>query len=306
MTELIGVGAELRQAREAQGLTVIDVAQQLKFAPRQIESLEAERFERLPGPTIARGMVRNYARLLQLDPEPLVARMTPQREAASDPDELAARFKRPVPFSDSSRRSTLVYVGFSAGVLLLVGALAYEWQQERAAPQFVAPAQPQRPAEPVRQTAAATQLPQVVAEPPQAPEEKAPEAKAPAAEKPAPEPKIEKPRPQAEQSKPPAEKPQLAAVVPKPAAEAQEKPPAGSVHSIVLRCEEEAWLEVRNDEGRALVSSLNPAGSERAVRARGPLHLVIGNAQHVTLIVDGKPVDLKPHTRVEVARLTIQ
>ena len=70
MTELTGIGAALRRARESQGLAVADVAQQLKFASRQIESLENERFDRLPGPTIARGMVRNYARLLGVDPEP--------------------------------------------------------------------------------------------------------------------------------------------------------------------------------------------------------------------------------------------
>ena len=53
MTESTGIGAALKQAREAQGLAIDDVALQLKFAPRQIESLEQERFDRLPGPTIA-------------------------------------------------------------------------------------------------------------------------------------------------------------------------------------------------------------------------------------------------------------
>src|SRR6185436_7409563 len=82
-TELTGIGAQLKQAREAQGLAIDDVALQLKFAPRQIESLEQERFERLPGPTIARGMVRNYARLLKLDPEPLIGRLASRRRRRS-------------------------------------------------------------------------------------------------------------------------------------------------------------------------------------------------------------------------------
>src|SRR5690606_29886115 len=64
-----GAGAALARAREEQGLALADVAQQLKLAPRQIEALEQERFGALPGPTIARGMLRNYARLLKLDPE---------------------------------------------------------------------------------------------------------------------------------------------------------------------------------------------------------------------------------------------
>ena len=89
MTELLGIGAELKHARESRGLAIDDVAQQLKFAPRQIESLEHERFDRLPGPTIARGMVRNYARLLKLDPEPLLQRMAPRVDKAPDPGLIA-------------------------------------------------------------------------------------------------------------------------------------------------------------------------------------------------------------------------
>ena len=53
-----GVGEELARARQARGYTVADVAQQLKFAPRQIEALEAGRFQDLPAGTFGRGMVR--------------------------------------------------------------------------------------------------------------------------------------------------------------------------------------------------------------------------------------------------------
>lgn len=268
MTELIGVGEELKQAREARGLAIDDVAQQLKFAPRQIESLELERFDRLPGPTIARGMVRNYARLLKLDPAPLVERMLPRAEKASDPGRIGTRFHQPVPFADGAKRSTLIYTGFSVGLLVLVGAVAYEWQHEKATPAFVAPAQSQRPQPPdPTQTAAAAQAaPATVIEPPPAAEDK-PEAKP-------------------------------AAVIEKPV-------PAGA-HRIVLRFEQEAWIEVKDGAGRLLNSSLNPAGSERILRGRPPFEISIGNASFVTLVHNDKPVDLKPHTRGEVARLKLK
>jgi cytoskeleton protein RodZ len=282
LTELTGIGAELRAARESQGLAVADVAQQLKFAARQIESLENERFDRLPGPTIARGMVRNYARLLNLDPEPLVERMSPKVEPPPDSAQLAARFRQPVPFSDNARRSTLVYAGFSVAVLALVGVVAYEWQQERAAPQFVAPAQPQRPPEPAPQVAEAP-----VAEPRKA------------LEKP-----VEKPKPQPVVAAPKAEPKAQAKPEPEPEPELREA--TGNFHRVVVICDQESWVEVKDGTGRSLISSLNPAGSERVVRARGPFEIVIGNAKGVRLIVDDKPVDLKPHTRVDVARLTVQ
>jgi cytoskeleton protein RodZ len=72
-----------------------------------------------------------------------------------------------------------------------------------------------------------------------------------------------------------------------------------------VRCEEVAWLEVRDSAGRVLVSSLQPAGAERVLRTRPPLALVIGNASHVQVTFNDRPIDLKPHTRVEVARLTV-
>ena len=275
MTEPTGIGAQLRLARESQGLSVADVAQQLKFAPRQIESLENERFERLPGPTIARGMLRNYARLLNLQPEPLVERMSAEGQAPPDSAQLAARYQQAVPFSDSGRRSSLVYAGFSVAVLALVGVVAWEWQQEGARPQFVAPAPPQRPpVEPAAQPAAQPPEPAQVA---------------------AAEPQVVIEAPRVEELKPL-----------KPAAVPEKPVPAGGLRRIVLRCEEESWLEVTDGSGQSLVSSLNPAGSERVVRGRGPLEIVIGNARGVTLLVDDKPVDLKPHTRVDVARVTIK
>jgi len=135
MTETAGtgIGGELARAREARGLALADVAQQLKFAARQLEALEQERFDLLPGGTFARGMVRSYARLLKLDPEPLLSRIGGTLDA-SNTGRLAERYREPVPFSDSARRSTLIYLGLSLLVLAAVGALAYEWARERAAP----------------------------------------------------------------------------------------------------------------------------------------------------------------------------
>jgi len=274
--QLTGVGEELRRAREAQGLAVSEVAHQLKFVPRQIEALEQERFKSLPGPTIARGMVRNYARLLQLDPEPLLERIV-ERLDAPDAGQLAARYSQPVPFSDGTRRSTLAYLGLSLGILALVGALTYEWHRERAAElAFVPPA------------AALLEAPP---EPPPAP----------AAE--APQPRLQP------VAKPPQEKAQAAATQKLVAVEKQAPaatPSPVGLRRLVLRCEEESWIEVRDGQDRLLVHSLNPAGTERVVEGVPPFSLVIGNARHVRLTYREREIDLRPHTRVEVARFTLK
>src|SRR5262245_28135355 len=264
-----GVGQELAAAREAMGLALADVAQSLKFAPRQLEALEAERFEELPGATFAKGMVRSYARLLKLDPEPLLERVAGRFEVP-DANRLAARYHQPVPFSDNARRSTFVYLGLSAGVLVLVGAVAYEWHQERGAT-AKAPSQPK------------TTIAQ------------APVAEAPAA--PRSEPKRVAPVPAQTVSE---EKTAQIAV-----ASAPRPPLPPGAHRLVVRTEAETWIEIKDAADRMLVSSLNPPGSERMVRGRPPYSIVIGNPSGVSVTYDDKPVDLAPHIKSGVARLPI-
>ena len=66
------VGQQLRAAREARGLTADDVAKAIKLSFRQVKALEADDWPNLPGKTIIRGFVRNYARLLTLDSSQLM------------------------------------------------------------------------------------------------------------------------------------------------------------------------------------------------------------------------------------------
>jgi cytoskeleton protein RodZ len=280
MTEAaLQIGALLRETRESLGLSVGEVAQQLKFAPRQLEALEREEFNDLPGGTFVRGMLRSYARLLKLDPEPLVGHVA-SRFTAPDAGSLAARYSQPVPFSDSARRSTFVYLGLSLGVLALGGGVAYEWYREHSAPARVA----------VAKGAAALPEARPAAQP------KVAEEKLVDAVKAAPK----------EQSKPAIEK--VAATKPAAPAEASAANVAkfaAGIHRLVIQCEDEAWIEVKDANDRPLVSSLNPKGAERVVQARGPLTLVIGNAQRVRVLDNDRQVDLGPHTKLAIARFTL-
>jgi cytoskeleton protein RodZ len=281
------VGAELKSAREQLGLTVSEVAHHLKLAPRQVEALEEERFEQLPGVTFARGMLKNYARLLKLEPEPLLERIA-GRFQAPDANRLAARYSQPVPFSDSARRSTFVYLGLSIVVLALGGGVAYQWYREHKAPAELAQAK-RAPAD-----APAPRTPAKVAEPLVQSELTAKVAVTEEPEKPAQPQKAAQPGKPAPPEKRAIEKVSLAKVA-----------APGNVNRLVIRCEEDAWIEVKDASDRMLVSSLNPKGSERIVRARGPLTLVIGNAAHVQVIHNDRPVDLAPHTKLTIARFTL-
>ncbi|MDA8109015.1 MAG: helix-turn-helix domain-containing protein, partial [Betaproteobacteria bacterium] len=151
-----GVGQALAQARRALGLSLDDVAQQLKYGARQIEALEQGRFDSLHGATFARGMVRSYARLLKLDPEPLLERIA---DGGTRPDALGAALssRRPIPFSDTSRRSNVTYVVLSLVTLAVGAVVALQWHLERSAQRsrstFVAA--PQAPLDPARTRASA-------------------------------------------------------------------------------------------------------------------------------------------------------
>lgn len=121
--------AALRRRRLETGLSLDDVAQHLKFAPRQIEALEAGDFAHLPAGTFARGMLRGYARLLKLDAASMLAALG-ERAGAAPPPEASVVLREPVPFSDGARKVNLAYMLLSAGVLVVVAALAFEWMRD--------------------------------------------------------------------------------------------------------------------------------------------------------------------------------
>ena len=69
-------GQQLRSGREAQGLSIDDVAEVLRFSRRQLEAAEADDYASLPGATFTRGLVRSYAKLLKMPPDPLLAQVS--------------------------------------------------------------------------------------------------------------------------------------------------------------------------------------------------------------------------------------
>jgi cytoskeleton protein RodZ len=275
-------GALLRERREARGLSVEDASHALKLTPRQIAALEADELEALPGPTFARGFLRNYARYLQLDPEPMLAALegmprTPQVDLepiSNASGAMPAAAARAVPRS---------LIGLAVVAVLALGVTVYF--DRFASPPRVAPAAavapppvvaPQPESQVMAANAAATPQPADAAAPalaaPPAGEVSAAAASAPAAAAP------------------------VAPVV------------AAAPKRIALRFEAQSWVEIRDAEGKVLMSKIGQPGTSDVVEGGGPLPfaLVIGNAQGVRVEVDGKPLDLAPHTSVSVARLKVE
>jgi cytoskeleton protein RodZ len=262
-----GPGRMLAQLRAERKLSIADVAQRLKYGARQIEALEAEEFDKLPGATFVRGMVRGYAKLLETDPQPLLDELE-QRYVPGEID-LDLRDKG-IPFVPSGKRGTRAYLALSVLALVVVAGILYEWRAG---------------ALPWARFASNTPAPQK--------ESTAPRAVQPAA-------------PRAEMEVPAAPAAPSISVSETPAAHAPQPSGAGGAEGrIRLEFDRESWVEIRDRDGRTLMSQLNPAGSRRVVLGRRPLSLVIGNGAAVRLIYNDRPVDLKPYIQIEVARLTL-
>ncbi len=118
------IGKILREKRESLGFSIADVANQIKFAPRQIESLEADDFQHLPESAFLRGFVRSYAKILQLDADTLLSTL-PQIKA---PTELLVPESVGVPFPNARSlfRPNMILLA-AAGLVAVVAAGFATW-----------------------------------------------------------------------------------------------------------------------------------------------------------------------------------
>lgn len=265
------VGQILRNAREAQGVTVEDAAVRLRLMQRQIEAMETDDFESLGQPVFARGFVRNYARLLGLAPESLLSRM---EGAPAEP----AAVSQAEPPQQRSWLSSPWLILLLLGLLLVVAipVVLYLWLNSEVDEEPVSQV-------PTAQSRPASQTPPI------------PAAASPAAAPPvAPAAAVAQDAPAAEVAAP-AEAETPAAVAP-------------AVASSVLHLEfgAEAWTEIKDSSGRMLHRQLNPAGSSVEIRGQPPFDVVIGNAAQARMTYNGRPIDLKPFIDVTVARFTLE
>lgn len=301
----ISVGQALRRAREARGLTVVDVAQTLKLGARQVEALERDDWTALPGATFVRGFVRNYSRLLGVEPGPLMQQLDHILEKPKDTLTVPDTPPRAVVLTSRSRDRVVVAVG---AILLLLAALAYfllpgDLQAWRAQMQnwLDGAAQP-----PVAQRA---QVP--------APEPLFPPGSN-AAQLMTPPPAAEPVAPDANPTSPvvpvvPATNPlspagaEAPALSPPASAEPQPaKLPIAAEATLRLQVGKESWVEVRDGEKNVVFSRRMAAGASESLTAKAPLSVVIGYAAGVTVSWRGKVVDLTPHSKNNVARLVLE
>jgi cytoskeleton protein RodZ len=293
------IGPSFKQAREALGLSVEDVASHLRLSLRQIHALENDEFSALPEATITRGFIRNYARLLEIPAEPLLE-VYKTYSPAGGPKAITIQSAN-ILISGGDRRPWLAYISASVVIALLLGAwlLYFEYPKNASDQPSSAP------------VAASAEIsgdtvtePLPIAALPAAERDQAPMAEG-----------------ESEQALPPASSaagsaaitptndtatPAVPApsIVPAPATSAT--PSQTGVSKLTMHFSQQTWVSVVDRDDKEIVNKNKPAGSDEIVEATPPLKLIIGNAAATSLTYNGKSVDLGPHSKLNVARLTLE
>ncbi|TCV87400.1 RodZ domain-containing protein [Sulfurirhabdus autotrophica] len=271
------IGQILLRARQTQGLHIADVARSLKLGVRQVEAMEADEHEKLPGITFVKGFIRNYARLLQLDPEPMLASLQVDIAHASAPPISSSNAG--IEISSGHKK---MWLWMSLAILLLVvGAPLLVYELLNSQPQQLKSGKGS-----VNTVVTPSALPKVTLPPAISDTQ----VTLPLA-KPGNESVVE----------PAAELPKEAA----PSVPAEETLAPGE-RTIKMAFNSDAWVEIQDKSGKSIFSQLNAAGSEQLVKGMPPFTIVVGNAANVRMTYNGKQVDLTPFIKVSVARLTLQ
>ena len=307
-------GGALNTAREAQGLTVHEVAKQLRLGAKQIQALEADDFEELPEATIIKGFIRNYAKLLKIPSEPIVAAYNEMR-----PDkDRHSYFLNPsidMKISKSKDPEKGRYLLFTL-IILIVGGFWFFFQNFVQKPSLVNP------------------IPEIV--------EALPELALPATER-MQEDSVSYELEMPDQSSLSTSNDAIATENTDEAVnnesteenvnelisdaendaaeqdntlsdiiaaenendEVTDTAPAPGKTRITFSATQETWLSVVNSSGEEIYNKILYAGKRDMVDVLHPAEIVVGNAHGTTLTIDGKPIDLAPYTRINVARVPL-
>ncbi|SQF96988.1 Cro/CI family transcriptional regulator [Paucimonas lemoignei] len=123
----VNPGDTLRQARENKNWSLPDVAQRLNLTVTSLTNVEAGHFEKLPGHTFARGYVRAYAKLLELDQAALVTQFDQFTGTDGQGSSVHAlgRIEEPVRLSHNILRIVSLLL-----LVVLVGGGFFWWQDQ--------------------------------------------------------------------------------------------------------------------------------------------------------------------------------
>ncbi|HEK1007856.1 TPA: helix-turn-helix domain-containing protein [Pseudomonas putida] len=320
-------GELLRQARERREWSQAEVARKLNLTVSSLNHVESGAFDKLPGHTFARGYIRAYAKLMDLDQAPLVEafdQYTGTHAKGSEVHSLG-RIEEPVRLSHNILR------GVSLLLLVAVVGGSFIWWQDQGSlrgkdlakialehvevesadgtTQIHPLDEPEDQAVSVGQQGESAPLPleQAPAEPVAgAGSEAVPAAATPAPAQQAP---AQTAAPAAAPVAPAAPVAQAAPVAPVasvPAVAAAEPAavPAGSA-KVAIQFVADCWTQVTDGNGKVLFSAIKRKGDNLELTGKPPFAVRLGFARGAQVSYNGQPVDVAPFTSGETARLKL-
>ncbi|MGG5291969.1 RodZ domain-containing protein [Pseudomonas shirazensis] len=323
-------GETLRQARENRDWTQAEVARKLNLTLSSLNNLESGAFDKLPGHTFARGYIRAYAKLMDMDQAPLVAafdQVTGTHAQGSQVHSLG-RIEEPVRLSHNVMRvvSLVLLVAVVGGGFFLwkdqtslrnsdLGKIALEHVEVESADgttqihpldepedQAVSEAQQGQSAPlPLEQAAtgesSGSANEEAIPASPTVAESTAAAPVTPAATN------SVAPAPTAPAPAAPVSAPAVAAAAPS-APVAAAPVPAGSGR-VAIQFSADCWTQVTDANGKLLVNATKRKGDSLEVTGTPPFAVRLGFARGAQISYNGQAVDVAPFTSGETARLKL-
>lgn len=274
-------GAQLKQEREKQKVTLDDISLTTKISTRMLRALEEEQFDQLPGGIFNKGFIRAYARCLGMDEDQAVAdylaATSPSGKKPEDDDQAPLVVP---PSREEFRENTGSAAGLPWGtlaVVLLIAALGFTgWgfysrqsQKETPAPAANSPAvsplaeSDRSPSQPASDSAPA---PAAVAQPSQQ----------------------TIPSPAGDHS---TQTPIASQSVSKPETSPPPTPQPGRF-SVRIKAREDSWLSVSID-GEVSTHGLLSAPAEKSIRANQEITIKAGNVGALDFDFNGKKLPVQ-------------
>ena len=289
-------GTLLREAREAAGLHVGALAVSLKVSVKKLEALEADDLEQLPDAVFARALAATICRSLKVDPEPVLARLpqlhTPPLQVGSQ--------ETPVRLDNRGGGMRLPgFAGLPRPVLYLTGVLVLGAIAVSLLPSLQLGGDAAVVDAP--DGVAIRTVPNQLSVPADAPTSNvvapvtvntAPAATAPATSE------------SAGSATKPA--PQAAASAAGPAAPAALATATDGGGIAVFTTRDASWVQVVDAAGLVHLRKTLAGGETVRISGTLPLTVVIGRANAIDVAVRGKPFDLAPVTKDNIARFQIK
>lgn len=275
-----GFGAILKKEREAQGISLGDMATFSRLSVNQLRALENEDIDQLPMPVYTRAFIRDVAKQLSIDPEPLVEDYV-SRFGRTDAGQIPS--KDPAGEVVISRRHEhrglkVSGVALIAAILVLGGWGVYSGllssKTETAEPEATVTAEVQ-PSDTVTESVSAEVVPQ---------NNEAGQT-------------VEIPSSSTVTQT--AEPTDVSAVLPKENEQAATVEPvvAMTEHQIVMKARRDVWIQIRSAEGKNLLAKIVKAGTILEMPVPLDCHFTIGNSEALEMMVDGEPRPLEANSR---------